>query len=244
MKILSKFIFNLLATNEKRSARNGFSLIELMIVISLFAIVTVVVSVSYIGFQGREDVRSAALQVKNDVRYTMSRAKSGDKVANTAPPVGCRTQIDEVGVSDDLIGWYAHFDTSDGNNTTYNISGVCLSGGLEQKFGEKAIKLPKDVYISGITTVAAAGGVPASATDVVVLFRPLELEVLFYNSAVLGVGVPAVGDQASFVDNTGTSELVNAITTVYEVSIEFSTPDGQLYFLKVNKSGKIEESQT
>ncbi len=257
---------NLPKFNETRETKNGrreigfrnlrfpvyclklspaFSLIELMIVVSLFTLVAVVVSVSYVGFQGREEVKSAALQVKNDLRYAFNRAKTGDKVANVSPPGGCFTPTlaspTPQPVSNTLVGWYVKFDKTTGNNTSYQVAGNCLTGDcstscLEKKFGATTYKLPKDVTVTQIT-INKDDPEPDLNPDVVnILFRPLDLGVSFHGSG--STTAPGDGNDLVFIDETA-GTLVNEMSG--SEAIITLTSAGNSYEIHISPLGKVEE---
>ncbi|MDO8260174.1 MAG: type II secretion system protein, partial [Candidatus Magasanikbacteria bacterium] len=139
--------------------RFGFSLIELMIVIALFSITTIVVTTSYISFQGREILKNAALQLKSDLRQAQNSAQVGDKVSND--DVGCASyDTSTTTVSPTVLGgWYLYITNG---GTSYTISGVCMDKAhsyFERPFGSKTSNFPNGVTISSITC-----GPPATGT--------------------------------------------------------------------------------
>lgn len=211
----------------------GFSLIELLIVISLFALVAVIVTVSYIGYETREQVKNAALQLKTDLRLAQNKAKTGDK--------GLGSGICATGST--LAGWYINVDATDLTTAgKYAIGGVCLTsngvgscttaGGCEAYIGiPRSVSLPSGVAISGITYGSLS---PVIAN---VLFRPVNYIVTFHSA-----GAPPLPN--FFNDTIGA--LGNYLTTSTDTAdlvITLAATDGGSYQLKVTRFGDIEEKK-
>jgi len=74
-------------------AKNGFTLLELIITISIISILVVFAIPSYRGFQANQELIQAKDNLKSDLRFTQSQALAGIK----APSCGAATK---------LIGWY------------------------------------------------------------------------------------------------------------------------------------------
>lgn len=144
---------------------NGFSLIELLVVIGLFGLAASLVTASYLGFEKGQRVKNAAAQLKSDLRLVQNKALSGDK--GTCP------------VTSFLGGWFLYVDKTAGNNTSYKIAGNCLtSAGLESIFGFTSFSLPRNVIISDMTY-----GSFGSQNTMRLLFRPLASGATFHNNS-------------------------------------------------------------
>lgn len=198
------------------SRKRGFSLIEVIVVIALFAITSIVVTTSYIGFEGRERLKNAALQLKGDIRFVQSKAQSGDK------------GLGQCATTSSLVGWYVTLSLS---GTTYTYAGDCLdmNGTLDAAFSSSSPKLPNDVTIYSLTyngTNAVPGGI------LTILFKPLDYSVVFYDSSV---------SAPNFIDDT-TKLLRTGLTgaSTDEVTITLHNTDGD-YQVKVNRSGEVHE---
>lgn len=82
----------------------GFTLIELMVAITVSLFITGAVIVNYNSYNATQALKQAALTVKNDFRLVQSKAASGQK------PSGCGT----------LVGWNINFAAS-----SYSLQANC-----------------------------------------------------------------------------------------------------------------------
>ena len=200
----------------------GFSLIELMVVIGLFGLAASVITASYVSFERTQRSKSAALQLKGDIRLVQNKAISGDK-----GPVGSLCQPANTTT---LEGWYIQVSTGD---DFYTIAGDCqdltLASG-EKDFESRTIKLPQGMTISKLSY-----GSGMSATTVAypaaIFFRPLNRGVSFHD-ARFGV---------DYFDN-GVPK--NVITSDQPFNIEVSDSSGEnTYVVKIKTNGEIDESK-
>ncbi len=219
----------LLTVNE-RKRRLGFSLIELMIVISLFALITIAATISYISFEGGQRLKNGALQIKNDLRSAQSSAQSGDKGAGS-----CAT-------TDSLAGWYVKFNSGSTVNS-YTIAGDCIdTSNNENSFSSSIFNLPQGVTISAISygaIGAASPSVIAVGSDASILFRPLNYNVSFHNSGATAAPPPT----GSTLDFFTTAGVLDHLLTGAEFVITLYSTDGT-YKVKINSSGQVSESKT
>lgn len=200
----------------------GFSLIELMIVISLFAIITILATISYISFEGGQRLKNGALQIKSDLRLAQSSAQSGDKGAGS-----CLT-------GSKLAGWYATFNSAAGSNSSYTIAGDCLdASNNETSYSSGTYNLPQGVTILEMRCgpIGSAEISHSLVTPVSILFRPLEYSVSFYSSAAL-----------DFFTAAGALNSTNLLSGT-ELLIKLQSADGS-YYIKMNSSGQVSESKT
>lgn len=212
------FFKSLKSTVYSLKLTSGFSLIEVIVVIALFAITSIVVTTSYIGFEGRERLKNAALQLKSDLRFVQSKAQSGDKglAASTCATV------------DSLVGWYVTFSLT---GTTYTYAGDCLTrsdGITDTAFASSTAKLPTDVTISALEY----NGLPVNNGVLTILFKPLDYSVLFYSAAV---PVPNFTNDTTKLLETGLSGA-----SPDEVTITLQNSNGD-YQVKINRSGEVHE---
>lgn len=214
----------------------GFSLIELLVVISLFTITSIAVTVSYVSFANKEQVKNGALLLKSDLRSAQSKAISGDKVSNNAS--GCQSTVGGSGTAlstTSLAGWYLTMDLA--SNTTYSVKGMCLDSGSsysENFVGVKNITLPSGVYISCIKYATTGETCGTTHTKAYVVFRPLDNTVYFFDQTA---------DAANLFDSSGnmlaTGQLIGA-----PGEIVFTVSDGtNNYEVHVGSSGNISEKQ-
>src|SRR3989344_9089026 len=121
--------------------RRGFTIIELLVVISLLGITTTLVSAAYLSFERRARVKSAALDLKSNLRLAQNKALSGDK--------GVPGTSESCPASDKLVGWFVRMD--DSTNTSYQIVGACKdSSGVETEFSPKTYEYPEGVTLRQI----------------------------------------------------------------------------------------------
>ena len=84
--------------------KHGFTLIELLVVITLFGIVSTLITASYTTFERNQRIRNATQTLKNDLRLVQNKALAGDKGANSECPVAST-----------LVGWYVFFNITEPN---------------------------------------------------------------------------------------------------------------------------------
>lgn len=142
--------------------KGGYSLIELLVVMSIFGITISLVTASYLTFENNQRFRNAALQVKNDIRFAQHKAVSGDKSTSN-----CQN-IDPQKTS--LIGWYIRFRQS---AIDYTISSDCINAlGAETTELYSTVKLPKGISICSV-----------SGSDINILFQATSVSSNFYSSS-------------------------------------------------------------
>ncbi len=152
-----------------RRRRLGFSLIELMVVISLFGLAASLVTASYLSFERNYRIKSAASVLKSDLRLVQNQAYSGDK-----GPGGLCSSTSFLG------GWYLSIAK---NQTSYTIGGDCISGSSEAKFFDgnsvsKTINLPRDIVVNKIFYDSNSNlGLPMA-----IFFRPLSSSISFHDA--------------------------------------------------------------
>lgn len=99
--------------------KRGFTLVELLVSISIAAILFTIGYASFTKFNRRQILDQAAAELKSNLRMAQQKASSGEKSADCAAP---------------LEGWFASFTTN-----SYSIYGLCGA----YKFGEKTVDLQK-----------------------------------------------------------------------------------------------------
>lgn len=152
----------------------GFSLIELMVVISLFGLASSLITASYINFERNQRIKNTASRIKNDIRFVQNKATTGDK-----GPGG----VDCNASSTDLGGWY--FEVEKGQ-TSYSFGGDCVTGTTESAFGTQTVDLPADTVISNVYY----GAVSSVTYPVVLFFRPLTQGLTFHDGRTALAGTP------------------------------------------------------
>ena len=149
----------------------GYSLIEVLVAVTIISVLTGSSLVGYNRFQGRQGLKSAGEQLVSDLRLTQQKALSGQK-----PSGWCQ------GASS-LTGWRLIF-TSD---AVYDIRGICDSGAVTVY---KSITLPNSTTrTSGGSSVDFAA-VNGAAGDVsFVLSRQLGTSVSQITVSVTSAGM-------------------------------------------------------
>jgi len=213
--------------HPKSIVPNGFTLIELMVVISLFGIAASLVTASYLSFEKNQRVRSAASQLKGDLRLVQNNAYSGNKGSGA-----------ECSSSFSLGGWY--LNTARGA-TSYTIGGDCITSTAtysEVRFLEKTINLPRDTMIRFISY----SGNNDVTQPVAILYRPLSSDVSYHFSTTV-VGIPPDLD---FLDTTGNLKgYLQIPPQSAAIFVELSnTAQNRCSRIKVDLSGEVNEESS
>lgn len=195
-------------------ALRGFTLIEILIVIGIFALTTSLVTASYLSFEKSQRLRSAALQLKSDLRLTQNKALSGDKGTGSS----------SCGSTSTLGGWYLEVTNSlvGDANSKYTIAGNCRTGLSDTFFSSKTIFLPRGVVVWSTSL----------GTSVDILFRPISSGVTFHQGAFTPPFFNSSGNLLNQIP--GGSQLV--ITLLL-------TATGDTYQVIVLPSGEINENK-
>lgn len=227
--------------------KSGFSLIELLIVITLFTITSIMVTTSYISFEGREKLKNGALQLKSDLRFVQNKAQTGDKVSNDVS--GCQTTV--VGTpptqtNKSLGGWYLDITSDVSGNTTYNIHGLCVTRLSSTSytlatFGDKQLKLPDGVTISSIGYKLTTAGSLNIITHGYVYLKPGDYSTYFFEEGTTAPQVVAPGfvDTATGILKAGIADATPGDDVVI---IRVHSSDGD-YDVTINRSGEIYETK-
>lgn len=113
--------------------RNGFTLVEILVVISITGLLVTIGIASYVQFNRRQVVDQAIKNLQSDLRYAQSKASMSDKGDPTTPD--CTS-------SDPLVGWYFRITSA----TQYEIYGLC---GVKP-FMVKRVTLPSQLAINSL----------------------------------------------------------------------------------------------
>lgn len=182
----------------------GFSLIELLVVISILGLLAGLGIASFSSFNRASQLSNAASQLRSDIRLAQSRALSGDKGFEN----GNRCDNDNLHI---LAGWYISLTENPTGFDRYQITGVCLfmnpANGtiqIQSTFGQKSYNLPSGVRICDI----ASSTVNDSAN---VLFRPLAASAYIFSSS-LTPPFFTVGTADNFSSTPATSALTVKLT--------------------------------
>lgn len=160
----------------------GFSLIELLIVISLFGFVSSLITVGYYGFSKRQLLTNAVGGLKSNMRFVQNQATSGVK-----DPKSCNS------TNSILKGWYVEVNLVQAGagiiNNTYNIKSLCVNildnqaspcSAMLQTGNYECSALYKTVTLPDNVQFVPAG---AFAQSKYVLFEPLKSEPTFFTNA-------------------------------------------------------------
>ena len=179
-----------------KQAHQGYTLIELIIVITIISILVGFAIPAYTQFNASQLLKRAATEMKDDLRLMQNRASTGEKNCpcwdNSPPrnpPIGnCDSQPDEDLIDDNrLTGWYLSVDQAVGNNTSYTMYGNCMydeSGNLGYDFtsGASLRKLPPQVVVESIVIT----GDSLSGSVLSVAFLAANQGVQFYSGTMSG----------------------------------------------------------
>lgn len=203
---------------KSKRVKVGFSLIEMLIVLSILGMAATLVSTSYRSFEKRQRVKEAALEMKNQIRAVQNKALSGDKGIPGEIEGFCNTQKGEI-----LLGWYLSVSK---NEPSYEIWGDCLKSSGETKFGKKTINLPDEVKIEEITYKLSPAESKQSAN---ILYRPLEHDVRFFETSTPPFINPSTGKFISLFGNSENQESVvvkvSGSNSAWEVTVR---PTGEV----------------
>ena len=196
--------------------RQGFGLIEFMIVITVFGIATAVITASFLTFERNQRLKSAASMLKNDIRLAQNKALAGDK----GPAAECA-------VTSTLVGWYLKIDTGSGNKS-YTIAGDCKdASGTENTFNSKIVYLPRKVIIFGVSC-----GVFIDGAYGTIFYQPLIYNASFHNNLA-----PIFFDSSS-------GNLTNILCTGNDLVITLQAEQGtNTYQVIVSPSGEVNEQK-
>lgn len=209
-----------------RNWKFGFSLIELMIVVTLIGIASSLVTASFLTFERSNRVKNAALALKGDLRFVQNKALSGDK-----GPQGV-----SCGDRSILGGWYLVLEK---DQNFYTFGGLCVDVNLsppyasERLFLEKVVNLPQGTKIEEIYSGTNA------KNDAAVFFKPLSKSVSFH--------IPSLALDANpnfFRDETGV--LINPLDFPPQSPLRAVIADlegGRRHQVKVQLSGEISDEK-
>ena len=204
-----------LQTADCRRRRYGFSLIEILIVITLFGVSASLVTVSYLGFERGQRLGNAAALLKSDIRLAQNKALSGDKGAGGT-----------CAANSTLGGWYVKIV---GSGSSYRVAGVCLTGAplnvSEAEFNPNTVNFPRGVKVNLITYGSN------TFSEAYVFFRSLTNKVTVHGAMVT---------PPDFFDNLG--NLQNQLGTGSDLVIELEAPQvtGR-YQVIVKQTGEVNE---
>ncbi|MBI4037896.1 type II secretion system protein [Candidatus Curtissbacteria bacterium] len=147
--------------------RAAFTLIELLIVITLFGLSTSLITASYLTFERNNRVKQASLTLKNDLRLIQNYALTGNK---NSPPATC-----PIGDNIRLNGWYIYL-VGGANNYQVKLSCIDISNGNISNITNKTVTLPRDVTIEKVELTLGV-----LEPQLAVMFEPLTNQAKFYN---------------------------------------------------------------
>ncbi len=211
----------------------AFSLIELMVVLTLFGLATTLVSASYLKFERGQRLKGAALQLVSDLRYVQNKATEQDKGAKNGIETICES-------TDTLGGWYLFADadpTSSLGNTSYLIGGDCITSPSEpnetlfydSQQTQRTIKLPRDIRINRIFFAAGNFTQP-----VAVLFRPQKVGVTYHNGGATFPGF-------FMTDGKTLDNPMPGLPQSSQVTIELANSSEDFYWVVIQPSGEVNE---
>jgi len=93
--------------------KSGFTLIELIIVVTVILVISVVTLLNYNAYTDKQRVKQAGLTLRSDLRSTQTKATAGQK------PVVCSEAT--------LVSYQVTFSTCGGTGACYEIQPVCVA---------------------------------------------------------------------------------------------------------------------
>src|SRR3989344_8320932 len=120
---------------------SGFSLIEILIAVSIITLLLGIGIASYLSFNDRQKLKAAGLNLKNTLREAQSKAFTGEKDCSVC---NCeRSSQPDPTLDYSLVGWRVDFF---GNN--YTVKGTCQDLNdppTFYTFSQSSVNLPSDV---------------------------------------------------------------------------------------------------
>jgi len=154
--------------------------VELIVVLSIFSVMTSVVLFDYRGFQGRVDVKVLA----NDIALKAVEAQRsavygelGTSPFDKAPSYGLRFNVDST--TNKRFIYFADFNNNDSYNGPAIGNSTCDAECLDK------IDITKGNYISGLRIVGA--GCPATVNNINVTFQRPSSTASFRSNPPLGL---------------------------------------------------------
>ena len=195
--------------------KNGFTFIELLVVISLMAIIGASVTAAYLGFEKRQRVKEAALIVKNEIRAMQNNATSGKDV-------NCVS-------GSKLLGWVFDADLGSGSLNYGIFCYDAASYAFVQSYydaSKKGIKLPQGVGLIDVK-YGPLGGSSTSIGHLYIFHKALGLGYSFHSS--LSLADANTGDLLNTIGimpQDPVTIILGASGTTYGVVVK---PSGEVY---------------
>ena len=209
-------------SNQQPATSNhmpGFTLIELLIVLVLFGLATSLITASYVTFERNQRVKTAAQNLKNDVRLAQNYGSTGYKGLG-----GVAT--DKCDSTRTLEGWYIKLSK---NGTGYTIGGACYfyNAGTGTKtydppFGVKNYSFPKGVTVLSVDCAPQACSIDDPTYSAYILFETAT------NRTFIGSFATADFSNLStetYAKNTATITVVGSAGSQYKIVIEGTSGD-------------------
>lgn len=179
----------------------GFTLVEFLVVFAITAVIIGFAIPAFSNFNRAQLLKTAAAELKTNLRQAQSKAISGEKVCDEAMTGQLTTE---------LLGWYVHFDTP---NFAYTIAHHCYNVNLANNSKtEDTVEYSARTYtMKGISAIGLS-----PSTLAYILFEPVSKGVSFYPTG----GAFTIGSPLS--DTSVTITLTNVDGNSYTVKINKS----------------------
>lgn len=205
-----------LTTNSKLILVCGFSLIELMISISIISLVFSTVFYNYSSFNDRLALTAAAEEMALAIRETQSY---GLTVKELSPGGGKFNYAYGIyfNPTTDPSDYYIFADTDQINpiNKKYDVGSGCSTGGTECLSKQS---LRNGVKITSICNAGACPGTPACATSLAITFLR-----------------PSTNADINFIDNGGNICVASDTTA----KVILTSPQGKTLTMTILRTGQI-----
>ena len=203
----------------------GMTYVELIVVLSIFAIISAISFYNYGAFQANVDIKNLASDIALQIVQAQKASLNGlqdSRVTDLSwkPSYGVYFNILEDPDSDRIsfntkFNYFVDFSPQDGfftDTTCSSINGECLN----------KIKITKDNFVSGIETCSVPGSACISGAgrrieDIAITFKRPDSGAIFYSNG-------------SLLSVTGSNFI--------KISIE--SPSGMMSFIRIYPSGRIQ----
>jgi len=179
---------------------SGFTIVEFLVVFAITAVIIGFAIPAFNSFNRTQLLKTAAAELKTNLRQAQSKALSGEKACNPT---------DQFYMS--LLGWYVHFDPA---YFSYTIAHHCIysSNSLE----DTTEYSPKTYTMRGISVIDLS---PSNLAYI--LFEPVSKGVSFYEETAGNVSFSA-GNKLPNSVATVTITLTNVDGNSYTVKVNRS----------------------
>lgn len=192
-------------TRNLRYYNHGFTLVEFLIVFVITATIIGFAIPAFNNFNRTQLLKTAAAELKINLRQTQGKALSGEKTCNITPEQS----------TTELLGWYIRFDLI---NFTYSIAHHCYNIDPD---GDKTEGTDEEWSLKTYTMKGVSSVDFSPANLGYILFEPVSKGVSFYSATAGGVSF-TVGNKLPDSVAAVTITLTNIDGNIYRMTINRS----------------------